>query len=240
MSLSSLVSATSSVVRLSEAAVAAAEEAMTAARLATIHANSALAAARLALDLETRIGRDSLDRPTVTTSCQTCIKERERVEKMERVEEVVEVKKVEEDDNLKKFLTPGGDENIIDVDDEDDEIEDNQDEDDNNESTDENVIESPERPERVQRTPEYCRNCKLLKGKCLHGKFVLNVLKVRVPVILLGEGWHSYWRGRRQRQDQVESQQLQLLQAHPRRNVLLQILLYRHSEGREGEAGSLL
>ena len=58
MSLSSLVSATESAVRLSEAAVAAAEEATSAARLASIHATSALAATRLALDLERK--RESL------------------------------------------------------------------------------------------------------------------------------------------------------------------------------------
>ena len=176
--------------------MAAAEEAMTAARLATIHANSALAAARLALDLETRIGRDSPALPAVTTSFQTCITEMESREEVERVKEVVEVKKVEEDNNLKEFLTPGRDENIIDVDDEDDEIEDNQDEDNDNDSTDENVIECPERPERVQRTQEYCRNCKLLKGKCLHGKFVLNVLKKTVGMKVAGCGFPSYFWGR--------------------------------------------
>ena len=147
------------------------------------------------MDLETRIGRDSLDRPTVTTSCQTCIKEVERVDEMERV---VEVERVVEGDNLKEFLTPGGDENIIDVDDEDedDEIEDYEIKDDDNDSTDENVIESSESTEVVQRTPEYCRNCKLLKGKCLHGKFVLNVLKKTVGMKFAGCGFPSYFWGR--------------------------------------------
>ena len=59
MSLSALVSATESAVRMSEAAVSAAEESMAAARLASIHATSALAAARLALDLESRIKKES-------------------------------------------------------------------------------------------------------------------------------------------------------------------------------------
>ena len=52
MSSQSLISALQSVVSLSEKAVAASEEAMAAARLASIQANSALAAGRLALQLE--------------------------------------------------------------------------------------------------------------------------------------------------------------------------------------------
>ena len=68
MTLTSLVWAIETVVRMSEAAFTAAEEAMTAARLANIQATSALAAARLALDLERRIITRREGAPPVTIS----------------------------------------------------------------------------------------------------------------------------------------------------------------------------
>ena len=58
MSQSTLQSAIESAVKMSEAAVAAGEEAMAAARLASIHATSALAAAKLALDLVSQRERE--------------------------------------------------------------------------------------------------------------------------------------------------------------------------------------
>ena len=157
MSLSSLVSATESAVRLSEAAVAAAEEAMAASRLASIHANSALAAARLALDLESRISVAS-----ASTSVTPSVSERVLKSDTEEEQEAADDRNEHEespDETIEQFMN-------IDID---------------RPNVDEN-----DNTSKLKKKKNICCNCHRYKTVCLDGKFLLKVIKKTVGMKVVG------------------------------------------------------
>ena len=152
---------------MSEAAVAAAEEAMAAARLASIHTNSALAAAKLAMEQENRINRETSggsdrQRETPVTGSETllsatCDGAQRNGELQDQHSECSnETSKESLDDEL----------NDIDIEDEESEL----DVDDENENT-----RNTGEPQKKKRN--ICDNCKRYRTLCLDGKFLLKVIK---------------------------------------------------------------
>ena len=163
MSLSSLVSATESAVRLSEAAVSAAEESMAAARLASIHANSALAAAKLALDLERRLRRDS--EPTVSPSDHNPSTSQEELETkiISETTSVLSSENIGHSNHQDGAASP------------------------DRRSTPELEDLEPDEEERGEsKKKKNCQNCKMYKWGCLNGKFVLKVMKKTVGMKVVG------------------------------------------------------
>ena len=167
MSLSSLVTATETAVRMSESAVLAAEEAMAAARLASIHANSALAAARLALDLERSLRREGSG-PAALEQRQTETKINSETVSQVNTQVVaaspdrrLSTPELEDAETVEQLL--------------------------NNDLESEGT-EEREEGETGSKKKKNCRNCKMYKWGCLNGKFVLKVMKKTIGMKVVGWG----------------------------------------------------
>ena len=193
MSLSSLVTATESAVRMSESAVAAAEEAMAAARLASIHANSALAAARLALELESSLRRErdfSAQAHSHSPLENNPSQKRPTEERQTRRDsETTSTSTALSLENNSGQLNHQGAAASLDIDrrfspalsEESEAVEQLR----NLELESEGTEEHEER-EAGSKKKKNCRNCKMYKRQCLNEKFVLRVIKKTVGMKVVG------------------------------------------------------
>ena len=204
MSLSSLVSATETAVRLSEAALVAAEEAMVAVRLVNIHATSAMATAKLAQDLERRMMTRGEEAPGTISLPAILIPGSDLLgddgDGDGAGDSPVDPKDVSKDDNNNQDLVEQSAEkeiehmkafhvyeeaDIIDIEDEDEE------------SMDENeVIRRISKETVKKKTKDTCRNCKQLKKKCLNGRLVLNVTQKTFGMKVIGCSDQTFFLGK--------------------------------------------